>query len=60
MTAVGYMDKTFTTIPDNQMIMIIAQEFNDSEWWKPAPFDQRNIPYPKNPVKGKIIAVEIE
>lgn len=60
MTAVGYMDKTFTTIPDNQMILIIAQEFNDSEWWKPAPFDQRNIPYPSKPLKGKIISVEIE
>lgn len=60
MKAVGYMDKTFTTIPDNQMIMIIAQEFNDSEWWKPAPFDQRNIPYPKNPVIGEILSVEIE
>lgn len=60
MQAVGYMDKTFTTIPDNQMVLIIAQEFNDSEWWKPAPFDQRNIPYPKTPVTGEILSVEIE
>jgi hypothetical protein len=57
---VGYMDKTVTTIPDNQMIVVVTQEFHDSEWWKPAPFNQRNIPYPKNPMVGKVIAVEVE
>ena len=57
---VGYMDKTVTTIPDNQMIVVVTQEFHDSEWWKPAPFDQRNIPYPKNPMIGKVLAVEVE
>lgn len=59
-TLVGYMDKTVTTIPDNQMIMVVTQEFHDSEWWKPAPFNQRNIPYPKNPMVGKVLAVEVE
>jgi hypothetical protein len=57
---VGYMDKTVTAVPDNQMILVVSQEFHDSEWWVPAPFDQRNIPYPKNPLTGKIIAVEIQ
>lgn len=57
---VGYMDKTVTMIPDNQMVVVVTQEFHDSEWWKPAPFNQRNIPYPKNPVVGKVLAVEIE
>lgn len=57
---VGYMDKTVTTIPDNQMIVVVTQEFHDSEWWKPAPFNQRNIPYPKSPMIGKVIAVEVE
>jgi hypothetical protein len=60
MIQVGYMDKTVTTIPDNQMIVVVTQEFHDSEWWKPAPFNQRNIPYPKNPMIGKVIAVEVE
>lgn len=57
---VGYMDKTVTTIPDNQMIVVVTQEFHDSEWWKPAPFNQRNIPYPKRSMIGKVIAVEVE
>lgn len=60
MELVGYMDKTVTMIPDNQMVVVVTQEFHDSEWWKPAPFNQRNIPYPKSPVVGKVLAVEIE
>lgn len=60
LSLVGYMDKTVTTIPDNQMIVVVTQEFHDSEWWKPAPFNQRNIPYPKNPITGKVLAVEVE
>ena len=56
---VGYMDNTVTAVPDNQMILVVSQEFHDSEWWVPAPYDQRNIPYPKNPLTGKILAVEI-
>ncbi len=60
LSMVGYMDKTVTTIPDNQMIVVVTQEFHDSEWWKPAPFNQRNIPYPKNPMVGRVLAVEVE
>ncbi len=56
---VGYMDNTVTAVPDNQMILVVSQEFHDSEWWVPAPYDQRNIPYPKKPLTGKILAVEI-
>lgn len=56
---VGYMDQTVTAVPDNQMILVVSQEFHDSEWWVPAPYDQRNIPYPKVPLTGKILAVEI-
>lgn len=60
LTLVGYMDKTVTTIPDNQMVVVVTQEFHDSEWWKPAPFNQRNVPYPKNPTVGQVLAVEVE
>jgi hypothetical protein len=56
---VGYMDNTVTSVPDNQMILVVSQEFHDSEWWVPAPYDQRNVPYPKSPLTGKILAVEI-
>jgi hypothetical protein len=60
MRVVGYMNSDYTTIPENQMSLIISQKFPDSEWWVPAPYDQRYIPYPKNPLKGKILAVEVE
>ncbi len=56
---VGYMDNTVTAVPDNQMILVVSQEFHDSEWWVPAPYDQRNVPYPKSPLTGKILKVEI-
>ena len=56
---VAYMDSTVTAVPDNQMILVVSQEFHDSEWWVPAPYDQRNVPYPKNPLTGKILSVEI-
>jgi hypothetical protein len=56
---IGYMDNSVTTVPDNQMILVVSQEFHDSEWWVPAPYDQRNVPYPKNPLTGKILSVEI-
>jgi hypothetical protein len=58
--AVGYMSNEYTQIPDNQMSLIISQKFPDSEWWTPAPYNQRYIPFPKNPLEGKILAVEIE
>lgn len=60
MRAVGYMNNDYTVIPDNQMSLIISQKFPDSDWWVPAPYDQRYIPYPKNPLTGKIYAVEVE
>ncbi len=60
MRVMAYMDKTVTAVPDNQMILVVSQEFHDSNWWVPAPYDQRFIPYPKNPLTGKIIAFEVE
>ncbi len=60
MRVVAYMDSSVTSIPDNQMILVVSQEFHDSEWWVPAPYDQRFTPYPKNPLEGKILEVDIE
>lgn len=60
MRVVGYMNSEYTMIPDNQMSLIVSQKFPDSQWWVPAPYDQRYIPYPKNPLTGKIIAVEVD
>jgi hypothetical protein len=60
MREIAFMDKTVTKVPDNQMVVVVSQEFHDSQWWVPAPYDQRYIPYPKDPLVGKILAVEIE
>lgn len=60
MQVVGYMDSTMTKIPDNQMIMVITQEFHDALWWPSAPFDQNYIPFPKNDIKAYVYDIEIE
>jgi hypothetical protein len=60
MRIVGYMNSNVTTIPDNQMILIIAQEFQMPGAWQPAPYDIRYLPYPKSPLTGKILALEVE
>ena len=53
------MDGTMTSIPDNQMIMVMSQEFHYQEWWPTAPFLQNFIPFPKNNLIGKLLEVEI-
>ena len=57
---VGYMDNTATSIPNNQMIAVITQEYHLSEWWPPIPFKQEYIPFPKNDISGTIYSIEIE
>ena len=53
------MDETMTSIPNNQMIMVLSQEFHYQEWWPTAPFLQNYIPFPKNDLVGKLLEVEI-
>lgn len=54
------MDGTMTSIPNNQMVMVMSQEFHYQEWWPTAPFLQNFIPFPKNNLIGKLLEVEIE
>ncbi len=54
------MDGTMTSIPNNQMVMVMSQEFHYQEWWPTAPFMQNYIPFPKNNLIGKLLEVEIE
>ncbi len=54
------MDGSMTSIPNNQMIMVMSQEFHYQEWWPTAPFLQNFIPFPKNNIVGKLLEVEIE
>ncbi len=53
------MDQTITSIPNNQMVMVMSQEFHYQEWWPTAPFLQNFIPFPKNNLVGKLLEVEI-
>ena len=57
---VGYMDESFTSIPNNQMVPIITQEYHYSEYWPPIIFDQGSIPYPKNDAVGIIYDLIVE
>jgi hypothetical protein len=60
MKVMGYMNSTFTAIPNNQMRAIVTQEYHYGEWWPPIVWDQKNIPYPKNDIKGKVYEIIIE
>ncbi|MFO7656104.1 MAG: hypothetical protein R6W78_03490 [Bacteroidales bacterium] len=60
MREIAYMDNTITTIPDNQMIVVVSQEFHDAKWWPLSPFIQDLIPFPKNDIKGEILELQIE
>ncbi|MGZ4085831.1 MAG: hypothetical protein ACXVPD_00115 [Bacteroidia bacterium] len=54
------MDGTMTSIPNNQMVMVMSQEFHYQEWWPTAPFKTNFIPFPKNNIVGELLEVEIE
>ena len=54
------MNDEITTIPNNQMVMVMSQEFHYQEWWPTAPFMQNFIPFPKNDLIGTLLEVEIE
>jgi hypothetical protein len=57
---VGYMDQQVTSIPNNQMKLIITQEFHNTKWWIGSMYSQENIPFPKNDIVGEIYEVTIE
>lgn len=54
------MDSTITTIPDNQMLTVITQEYHDASWWPTTPFKQDNIPFPAKPITGYVYEVVVE
>ncbi|MFN0190010.1 MAG: hypothetical protein ACKVQV_15025 [Bacteroidia bacterium] len=60
MQVVGYMNSTITSIPNNQMLLIIDQEFHNTKWWIGSPYSQDNIPFPKNDITGDIFEVTLE
>ncbi|HXB40011.1 MAG TPA: hypothetical protein VNZ49_05670 [Bacteroidia bacterium] len=60
MKVICVMDKTISAIPNNQMVMIITQEWHNQEWWPTAPYKQNFIPFPKKDIIGKVLEIEIE
>lgn len=57
---VGYMNEKVSSIPNNQMLLIITQEFHNTKWWPGSPYQQMNIPFPLNDIFGEILDVTIE
>ncbi|MBQ5424771.1 MAG: hypothetical protein IIU33_06055, partial [Bacteroidales bacterium] len=60
MKVVGYMNDEVTSIPNNQMLCIITQEYHYSEWWPPIVFDQGLIPFNKSDIEGRVYEIVIE
>jgi hypothetical protein len=60
MKVVGYMNDKMTSIPNNQMLLIVTQEFHNTQWWPGSPYQQKNIPFPLNDIFGEILEVTIE
>ena len=57
---VGYMDDKMTSIANNQMLLIITQEFHNTKWWIGSAYSQDNIPFPKADYVGEIYELTIE
>ncbi len=57
---VGYIDNTISAIPDNQMLLIITQEFHNTNWWPGSPYLQENIPFPAKDYVGEVYEITIE
>jgi hypothetical protein len=60
MRVVGYMDENVTSIPNNQMLLIVTQEYHNTKWWIGSAYSQDNIPFPKVDYEGEIYELTIE
>ncbi|MCX6268915.1 MAG: hypothetical protein NTW16_16440 [Bacteroidetes bacterium] len=60
MRVVGYMDDKVTSIPNNQMLLIVTQEFHNTKWWIGSAYSQDNVPFPKVDYIGEIYELTIE
>lgn len=60
MRVVGYMNDAVTSIPNNQMLLVISQEFHNTTWWPGTPYAQDKIPFPLNDITGQIFDLTIE
>ena len=60
MREVGYMNDKITSIANNQMLLIVTQEYHNTKWWPGTPYAQENIPFPANDIPGEIYDLTIE
>jgi hypothetical protein len=54
------MDDSMTTIPNNQMLPVVGQEWHSTESWYLSPFEQNFIPFPKDDVIGQVMEIWVE
>ncbi len=54
------MDTSMTTIPDNQMVPVVSQEFHNTAWWGIPAFEQNDIPFPLRDIKGEVYEITVE
>lgn len=57
---VGYVNDQVTCIPNNEMLLIVTQEFHNTKWWIGSMYQQDNIPFPAKNIVGEIYEVTIE
>lgn len=57
---VGYMNDKVTSIANNQMLLIITQEFHNTKWWIGSAYSQDNTPFPGKDYTGEIYEVTVE
>ena len=60
MRVVGYMNDQITSIANNQMLLIITQEYHNTQWWPGTPYLQENIPFPSKNQVGLFYDLTIE
>ncbi|MEI6885027.1 MAG: hypothetical protein WCO02_11110 [Bacteroidota bacterium] len=60
MRVVGYVNSSMSCIPNNEMLLIVTQEFHNTKWWVGSQYLQENIPYPAKNIVGEIYEVTIE
>jgi len=57
---VGYMNDKVTSIPNNQMLLVLTQEFHLTEWWPLCPFNQEDVPFSSKNMEGILYELTIE